>query len=69
MRTREECIAHAERCEAQAKKFQDDTVRSLFGQIAESWRTLAEAAATRADRGAQLTGICAEAVLDGEAPL
>lgn len=48
MRTSQECIDEAERCEAQATKVQSDVLRAKMDQVAKEWRALAGVAEKRA---------------------
>ncbi len=48
MRTAQECLIEAERCEAVAATLQSDVLRVRLGQIAANWRALAVAAEKRA---------------------
>lgn len=48
MRTSQECIDEAERCEAQATKVHSDVLRAKMDQVAKEWRALAGVAEKRA---------------------
>ncbi len=48
MRTFQECIAEAERCEAQATKIQSAVLRAKIDQVAREWRALAAVVEKRA---------------------